>query len=179
MLSALGARKLPLFSFFLHKMSKLCAKNNNNNNNLGLKCVSAYLHPVHVGLHLQLLHQLPGLCDAGRVIARHGRRHFQGSLRVLSAGREGEDGRCQLACMFCKPFNGDALTCRSFVQRLKPVQKCCFFLDVDTKCNQCLDCTTLSITSASPAPWLLQLRQLTLHSSWKAFSCESSSQKEF
>lgn len=32
-----------------------------------------HLYPVNVGLHLQLLHQLPGLCDAGRVIARHGR----------------------------------------------------------------------------------------------------------
>lgn len=48
--------------------------------------VSAHLYPVDVGLHLQLLHQLPGLCDAGRVIARHGRRH-SGPLCALS----GED----------------------------------------------------------------------------------------
>lgn len=32
------------------------------------------LYPVDVGLHLQLFYQLPGLCDAGCVIARHGRR---------------------------------------------------------------------------------------------------------
>lgn len=34
--------------------------------------VRAHLYPVDVGLHLQLLHQLPGLRDARRVVARHG-----------------------------------------------------------------------------------------------------------
>lgn len=49
--------------------------------------VSAHLYPVNVGLHLQLLHQLPGLCDAGRVIARHGRRR-SGPLCALSGEEE-------------------------------------------------------------------------------------------
>lgn len=31
----------------------------------------AYLHPVHAGLHLQLLHSLPGLGDAGSAVIGH------------------------------------------------------------------------------------------------------------
>lgn len=32
-----------------------------------------HLYPVNVGLHLQLLHQFPGLSDAGCVVGRHWR----------------------------------------------------------------------------------------------------------
>lgn len=82
---------------------------------LGFGCVSAHLHSVHVGLHLQLLHQLPGLCNAGRVIARHERRHFRASLRVLSAGREKTADVNWLAHFCRRMFNGDSVAFRSLV----------------------------------------------------------------
>lgn len=79
----------------LNGFQQICSQNprnmskKNHSYELHPGCVSAHLYPVDVGFHLQLLHQLPGLCDAGRVIARHG--HCQSVLACAAYVRREAD----------------------------------------------------------------------------------------
>ena len=59
--------------------------------------VHAYLHPVHAGFHLQLLHSFPGLGDAGGAVIGHAFFHSAapGTTKVKEAGR--------VACLKAEP----------------------------------------------------------------------------